>query len=206
MQCRKIKLVVCAFLGINAFILSGCGSTAEVNFERYTLTQTVSPKAYDADYSVKLDMAPILLQGGIVIQVSEVALRPAKNYRYSANLNNELRILAIDEMLRNDVSNKYAADIYVSKFQGTLDGKVLVSANVRFLNKDTEKTLYSKPFAVETSLDSDGYDALVLELKHNYLNIIDEAINEFKQSLNTKVKTSLATASSKAKSSKAKAK
>lgn len=179
----SFKLLVLSLVSAGLFALNGCSSQGDVNFERYTLTQDVSPQAYDSTYTINLNMAPILLQGGIVIQVSDVALRPAKNYRYSANLDVELKVLAINEFLKHELSDKYASEIYVSKFQGTLDGKVLVEANIRFYNKDTGKTLFSAPYTTETALDSDGYDALVVQLKQSYIGIIENAISDFKAKL-----------------------
>lgn len=182
----SIKLFVFSLVSCGFITISGCSSQGDVNFDRYTLTQDVSPKAYDATYQIALDMAPILLQGGIVIQVSDVALRPAKNYRYSANLDSELKILSINEMLKNEISDKYALNIYISKFQGTIDGKVLVDANIRFYDKATGKKILSKPYHIDSELNEDGYDALVSQLKQSYITIMDEAISDFKSVLNDK--------------------
>lgn len=164
--------------------LSGCIAPADVNFERYTLTQDVRPEAYLHEYDIKLTLAPILSQGGVVLQMSEVTLRPAKNYRYSANLADELSLLLGDALLTVNAPKDLSYEVYVAKFQGTTEGEALVTLACKVKAKAEQLTafspidqdvlsqelpvLFSKTYECNSDLTADGYSALVLMLKENF--------------------------------------
>ena len=159
-------------------LVSGCSlGASEVNLDRYTLTQDIAPESYlNQSYSVNVALAPILNQGGVVIQVSDVSLRPAKNYRYSANLDNELKLLLIDELNKAQSSTRYRYDLFVSKFQGTLDGEAIVEVSWQVSGMRSHREVLRGGKELNSALSEDGYEALVLELKNNYLHLIKEMI------------------------------
>lgn len=190
MRYSKLALVLCAFA------LGGCMSSVEVNFERYTLTQDVKPEAYLHDYAVKLSLAPILNQGGVVLQTSDVTLRPAKNFRYSTSLSDELSLLVCDELITAKAPKDLSYEVYVAKFQGTADGQALVTvafkvrAQPKPITAFTPVTqqgqtplmpvLMSKSYEHNSALTADGYSALVQALKANFR----AAVQAFARDLN----------------------
>lgn len=173
-----------ALVGASCLSLSACSlPNAEVNFDRYTLTLDIDPNAYLSPYDIDLTLAPVLDQGGVVIQMSDVSLRPAKNYRYSSDLDNELRLLFIDEALKANMPKEYEqlkTKIYVSKFQGTLDGFAIVSLSVQVCKGDNKQVLFQKAYSQKSKISEDGYNALVSELKNSYLKQVRSFIIDYK--------------------------
>lgn len=169
-----ILLAPCMALG-----LSACSLSEDVNYERYTLTQDVDPMVYQSPYIVEVQIAPLLDQGSVVLQVSDVALRPAKNYRYSSQLSNELALLFLNELHKSDLSTHYQFGLYVSKFQGTLDGKVLVEVLGQVADGRNKRVIFSKSYSRENTQQGDGYESLVLSLKENFIGISQELIADF---------------------------
>lgn len=175
-----LGLLACSSLSVTSCSM-GAG---EVNFDRYSLTLNIDPKTYLYHQAeVDLSLAPALDQGGVVLQMSDVTLRPAKNYRYSADLDKELRLLLVDELLKADLGTSIQSlktDVYVSKFQGTIDGLALVAFSVKLSDIKSGKTILLKDYAAQTNIPQDGYDALVSELKNSYLQQVRAFISDFK--------------------------
>lgn len=191
MRHSKLALVLCALA------LGGCMSAAEVNFERYTLTQDVRPEAYLHDYAVKLSLAPILNQGGVVLQTSDVTLRPAKNFRYSTSLSDELSLLVSDELIAAQAPKNLSYEVYVAKFQGTADGQVLVTVAFKVRKQPKPITAFtpvtkqgemplppvvmSKSYEHNSTISADGYGALVQALKVNFRAAVQAFAQDLKQ-------------------------
>lgn len=174
-----LGLIACSSLSVTSCSM-GAG---EVNFDRYSLTLDIDPKTYLYQAEVDLSLAPALDQGGVVLQMSDVTLRPAKNYRYSADLDKELRLLLVDELLKADLGTSIQSlktDVYVSQFQGTIDGLALVAFSVKLSDMKSGKTILLKDYAAQTNIPQDGYDALVSELKNSYLQQVRAFISDFK--------------------------
>ena len=175
-----LGLLACSSLSVTSCSM-GAG---EVNFDRYSLTLNIDPKTYLYHQAeVDLSLAPALDQGGVVLQMSDVTLRPAKNYRYSADLDKELRLLLVDELLKADLGTSIQSlktDVYVSQFQGTIDGLALVAFSVKLSDIKSGKTILLKDYAAQTNIPQDGYDALVSELKNSYLQQVRAFISDFK--------------------------
>lgn len=179
---KKLNLVLAtAFLST---ALTACGSAADVNFERYTLTQDVQPESYLSKLNVSLYLAPVLDQGGVVLQISDVSLRPAKNHRYSADLDNELRVIFIDELNKASLNKKFESynyKLYVSKFQGTIDGNSIVSVSMQITDPHNDKVLYTGSHTSQSDISADGYGPLVVALKANYLKSVNYLIEEMRK-------------------------
>ncbi len=175
--------VVAGVVAVSSLALNGCMPTQDVRLERYTLTQSIAPEAYNTTYQVQVQLAPILDQGGVVIQVSDVALRPAKNYRFSAELADELKYLLTDQLLKQDFDHRYSFKILITKFQGTLDGKAIVEflAQVTDNRSRRAKVVLNKSYYEESAISEDGYAALVSHLKSNYLAALDKVLADVKQ-------------------------
>ena len=179
---KKLNLVLTsAFLST---VLTACGNVSDVNFERYTLTQDVQPESYLSTLNVSLHLAPVLDQGGVVLQISDVSLRPAKNHRYSADLDNELRVIFIDELSKASLNKNfvnYQYKLYVPKFQGTIDGKSIVSVSMQIIDPKNDQVIYTGSHSSESDISADGYGPLVTALKANYLKSINYLIDEMRK-------------------------
>lgn len=167
-----------SLLTLGALSLNGCMPTSEVNFERYTLTQDVNPEVYKSKYLAEVKLTPILDQGGVVIQISDVVLRPAKNYRYSTSLAAELNILLLNEMMQSKLDPRYKITLYVTKFQGTLEGQVIVEALAQVTNSKNNRVLLTKAYTKSSLQTQDGYDSLVQALKQNYIALCRDLLQD----------------------------
>lgn len=159
--------------------VTGCVSSTQQanNLERYTLTQDVAPQVFMSKQDVNVRLASALNMDGVMIELSDISIRPAQNFRYVDNLDKELRLLTIDEYIKNGVPNNYHTDIFISKFQGTLDGQVKIWAYVEVRNSRNH-LIFRDEFKHEGNTQADGYSALVMSLKAGYLEIIDQVIEQ----------------------------
>ena len=132
----------------------------------------------------------------MVLQTSDVTLRPAKNFRYSTSLSDELSLLVCDELITAKAPKDLSYEVYVAKFQGTADGQALVTvafkvrAQPKPITAFTPVTqqgqtplmpvLMSKSYEHNSALTADGYSALVQALKANFR----AAVQAFARDLN----------------------
>lgn len=157
--------------------LSACAvisSGEDSNLERYTLTGDVPARIFTLEIPVvKVKLTPILASGGVVIETGEVTMRPARNHRYSFDLDRELSLLVMNEYEKKGIPKELQTEIYVSKFQGTYDGFAEVEIYVK-VKTARNRILYEKELSSHTPLRKDGYAALVEELKKQYLALVDD--------------------------------
>lgn len=159
--------------------LSGCVSSTQqsTNLERYSLTQNVAPQVFVSQQDVNVELASTLALGGVTIELSDIAIRPAQNFRYADDLDKELRLLTIDRYLERNFPKNYHTAIFISKFQGTLDGNTKVWAYIEVRNS-RNRLLLREEFKTESKAKADGYAPIVEELKNSYLSIIDQVIDK----------------------------
>lgn len=182
---KKSTLACILTAALGCMTLSSCsvGNTQSSTFDRYSLALDVSPAAFASPYAVALSLAPMLSQGGVVLQLDDVTLRPAKNYRYSSNLDDDLKAIVCDEMMKANLPKAFEqveVAIYVAKFQGTIDGHSLVSVSAKVTDPETNKVYYSKSFNEDSVISADGYGPLVVELKNNFVKITRSMVEVFK--------------------------
>ncbi len=158
-----------AVLIISALLGAGCASEENVNLERYSLVEDLAPTAYTVSYDVTVGLNGVLSEGGIVIQTSPVTLRPAKNYRWSGELSDQLKAMAIDELARQGKGANAVIEIYVSAFQGDLEGNVSIRAACKV--KRHGKEILNREFGYQGRQAQDGYGALVSELKQGWKEV-----------------------------------
>lgn len=161
--------------------LTGCVASNQQsnNLERYTLTQDVAPQVFMSQQDVTVELAPALNMDGVMIELSDITLRPAQNFRYVDALAKELRLLTIDEYMKQGVPNNYHTAIFISKFQGTLDGQVKLWAYIEVRNA-RNRLIFRDEFKREGKSAEDGYGPIVTSLKDIYIDIIDEVITNIK--------------------------
>lgn len=159
-------------------LLCGCMSlNQQSNLERFTLTQDIAPQVFMSQQDVHVELTPALSLGGVTIELSDIAIRPAQNFRYVDDLDKELRLLTINRFMERGFPNNYHTSIFVSKFQGTLDGETKVWAYIEIRN-NRNKLVFRDEFKVESKTTADGYSPLVSSLKASYISIIDSTIDQ----------------------------
>lgn len=179
---KKSKAIGGVCLLSCALLLNGCSTSENIHLERYTLTQDIDPATYNKldFYDCSLQIAPILAQGGVVLQLDDVSLLPANTYRYTSDLDHELLLLLVDRMLKANFSDKYHYSVFVSKFQGSVQGQVLVQLHIQVKN-NKGKVIFSQRYDRNDPLRQDGYTALVEQLKQTYLEEVDRFITSFQE-------------------------
>lgn len=172
----------------SSFWLYGCSQSSEVNLARYSLTLNVAPESYVSPYEIKVKLAPMLDLGGVVIQISDVSMRPAKNYRYTGTLDNELSLLLADELNKAKIPADYKFNLFVSRFHGDLAGQAYVSfaATVSTQKKGQEQIVLQKSYNSVKALQEDGYEHLVTTLKQSYLELLSQLIYDLAATRNEK--------------------
>lgn len=169
----KLLAILLSSLLITSCSLSG---SSDVNYERYSLVEDTVPAAFNTDYGISLDLYGVLKDGGVVLQTSDVSLRPAKNHRWASDLASQLKILLTQELINNGVNTAYKFNVTVTKFQGDLVGNVYISANCIVFNGKNQ--ILDKNIVYKAKQDDDGYDALVAKLKEGWVESSKDLANE----------------------------
>ncbi|MDO5352346.1 MAG: hypothetical protein Q4E81_05915, partial [Succinatimonas sp.] len=99
-------------------------------------------------------------------------------HKWSQKLEDQLRLLAINEFFKYRSLSKFKYEIKVLKFYGSTDGRVFVSLVCKV--QDGDKLVSNQAYVQELIQSEDGYDALVASLKDGYLNLINKIILDIK--------------------------
>lgn len=172
-----IKNILLIVLSICFF--QACQSTVENN-QKYSLIVNTDFNYVDFDYKIVINAQDILLDGGIVVQDSNVSLYSAVNHRWSDNLISQLKLLLSEQLGKHGVKKDLNINLYVIDFQGTNTGVAKVSFLATVKNKNQ---IFKKFYSSEEKLTSDGYSSLVIALKEGYLKNINQFIFDFTNSL-----------------------
>lgn len=164
-----MKLLTTSLVAL--FLLTSCSST-NVNYERYTLVEGLDSNQFARNYDLLVTVAPVLDEGGIVLKTSPVTLRAANNHLWTSDIKAQLGTILMDKMRTNSVRNNLNIQMYVGKFYGSSDGTTFIDLTVNIKKKD--KTVFNKSYYKEGKQSADGYDALVENLKDNYIEICQE--------------------------------
>lgn len=170
-QCRGFKSIFFALWCCLPF-LQGCGS-AEVVYDRYSLIGDLDAQAFVTD-NLKVRLLGVLGEGGVVLETSDVTLRPAKNHRWADDLALQLELITSQQLTAAGISPLRSFEITVFKFQGDLKGEVTIAAVCREILSDKRK----KPAVYEMNYrehqQQDGYQALVETLRQGWLQLSQE--------------------------------
>ncbi|MFS6937199.1 PqiC family protein [Neisseria animaloris] len=147
--------------------LSACSTPAP---QYFTLpdSQYSQPARRGSEIAVRVYLAEPLNNGGLVYQTDAYHVNFARNHLWAAALDNALTAGFSNKLNRSDTrymfvpaarsSSTQTLKIYVEAFQGSYQGKTLVSGYALWPNGE------SRPFHIETPQQGDGYTAMVESL------------------------------------------
>ncbi len=171
----KSRILTGLILGVA--MLGGCSNDTPSQI-RYSMVQDLQPETMSGSEKINLQLNPVLDGGGIVLQVSEHSLREARFHRWAEPLNEQLEALVINTMKHeNFILRDQTLDVYVSRFQGSEEGKIYVSASFSVINAKGEP-IRTASRQLETQQQTAGYDALVSALRSCFDKLCHEAITE----------------------------
>ncbi len=159
-------------LTLSLCLITGCFSTSEVIYDRYTLIEDLNGAAINANYNLNVNVLDILNEGGVVLKTSDVTLRPATNHRWASELSAQLRALLVEALYKHNVSSKNIYTLYVYKFYGDIDGNTDIA--VLFVAERGQKKIFEKTFNYAGQQEKPGYDGLVLELKKGFKQLAEQ--------------------------------
>ncbi len=157
-------------------LLSGCISNsfqAQEN-DNYTLVDNVSPATLNSNIELNVEVASPLNKGFIVVKTSDVSLRVTNSHKWSQKLEDQLSLLAINELLKYPSISKYKYEINVLQFYGSTEGRVFISLACKVQNGS--KIILIRDYSQDFLQNEDGYDALAESLKEGYVKIINRII------------------------------
>ncbi len=151
-----------------ALLLAACSSTQSTQYFVLPDSQYIQPNRPGNEVAVKVFLSQALDNGALVYQTDAHHVHFAKNHLWANPL---------DSALANHISNKLnrlspqqvfvpagrskssrQLKVYVEAFQGSHEGKTIVSGYALWPNGS------SKPFHAETAQAGDGYAAMVTSL------------------------------------------
>lgn len=172
------NLVKALVVSAIALVLNAC-QNSNIDYNRYFLVSNVRASSFVEQNNIKLKLNDVLANGGIVIQMSDVALYTATNHRWADRLDLQLKALWVDRFVCDKYKN-LDFNIYVSEFNGSQDGYAKVALAVWVYDKK-HNVVFNHDYHHSQALEQDGYDALVSALKNSYLLIIDKFNSDFSE-------------------------
>ncbi|GED22764.1 PqiC family protein [Halomonas halmophila] len=191
-------LVTLLTAALAALALSGC-ATSQTPVSQYTLPDApIGEHDIGATAEHQLVIRPIRLASyldveGIVLQVDELTVRAARTHQWAEPLGRQLerglrdrlaarlpdtRVLLDDATRRQDTP--VALRIEMTRFQGRHDGQAI--AEGRWQLRDASGELLAlTPFRLTTTLQADGYPALVKALGANLDRLAEQLAGHIRQ-------------------------
>jgi|SRR5690554_1894360 len=180
-----------------ALSLTACAGKS-VNIQRYNLPESTAatslPSANAEQVLVigAIHLAEFLDSESIVLQLDDITLHQAREHLWAENLSQQLRrglrsrlssrlpnilVVADGRGLKQDAWN---LQLEIEQFQGHFAGKALTSGQWQ-LHDSKGKLVFIAPFKMETTLNSDGYPALVRALGNNLDKLAEQLAGEIQQ-------------------------
>ena len=151
--------------------LAGCVSgTDQDNLQRYSLIENISTYALSSDLDVKVRLLTPLERGGLVIKTSDVALYVATAHKWTSELDEQLRLLTVNELLRYQVPGSTSFDIQVRQLYGSVDGVVYISFAATV---SSGERIFKRSYETSFKQFADGYDYLVVSLRKGYVDLVN---------------------------------
>ncbi|MGL5225212.1 MAG: PqiC family protein [Aeromonas sp.] len=187
----KKSILTFALLGL----LAGC-SSSQPTLHYYTLNaQTPPPAAPPVQPQHQLVLTPVTLASqldrvSLVYQLDGQELYFTEYNRWAGALDDQLNQLTINGLsarlpgwvVRQDNARKGPVlTILVERFQGSHDGRAVLSGRWRLLSEDGT-VLRDVPFSQERVLPADGYNALVGELGAGWQQLLEQIASSVRQS------------------------
>lgn len=170
-----LKLITTTLLALS---LSACVSS---NTARYSITSNILN--YDVDDSIEVNVKmPLYLScSGVVLQTSDVSFIEAVNNKWVEPITTQIKKVVENKIIDKKLPKDLTYFIYVSKFNGSTNGKVITSLAITVKKQDKELLSFNKDLV--TSLSGDGYEILVADLRDNLNLLLDDFVTKAKNSL-----------------------
>lgn len=165
---------------LSAFLISACvGGSSNVSMVRYTLTDDIGSEALSSLNDVRVKLYGAINENAVVIQLSPVEIRPASSHLWNGKLSDQLALIMSDLMLKEGLAHDLHADIFVTKFYGSLSGEVTIDAFFKVSRGN--KILVAQNFNFHDRQLEPGYSALVMLLKKGWTSICLQALQMAKE-------------------------
>ena len=170
-----LKLITTILLALS---VSACVSS---NIARYSITSNILNYDVDDSYEVNVKMPLYLSCSGIVLQTSDVSFVEAVNNKWVEPITTQIQMLVENKIIDKKLPKDLSYFVYVSKFNGSTNGKVFTSLSISVKKQNKELLSFNKDLI--TNLSGDGYDILVADLRDNLNLLLDDFITKAKVSL-----------------------
>ena len=154
---------------VAALMLAACGTSQSTQYFVLPDSRYIQPQAQGSELAVDITLAEPLSGGGLVYQTDAHHINMARNHLWAGNLENALAASISNKL--NRLNPRYVfvpvarsnsdtrLRVYIEAFQGSYQGHTVVSGYALWPDGT------SRPFAVETPQDGDGYTAMVEALE-----------------------------------------
>jgi len=173
MQCAQTAIA----MSLVWLLLTGCTSPAPKEVSLYLLrtpSDVTNPPV--ATGSVKIGLGEVrtasyLDEPGIMLELADRKIRPARYHRWAEPLSNSLAVILSDSIsadLGQSISSRtdsnawdYRVDVYVDELHGTRDGVAKLYATWTIVALGSEEADRFHRFSTQERVPSDGYAGLV---------------------------------------------
>lgn len=177
-----------------SLLLSACASSVTPP-ARYMLPSSpmvITPSQPQGILQVRsLRIAHYIDVDGIVMQLNDITLNEAREHQWAESIGRQLerslrsqlsQELKDIQVIRDDgnAPNALTLSLEVDQFQGRHDGIAVTSGQWQLRGANNE-LLALKGFSAETTLDEDGYPALVRALGASWDNVASQIANQIRQ-------------------------
>ncbi|APX94966.1 hypothetical protein BWR19_08795 [Halomonas sp. 1513] len=194
MPCRWRAIAVLLLLAL----LTGCASGGGNGAQRYSLPEGAQPSPLSrgeapAERLVvsRVRVTDYLDAEGIVMQLDDITLNRARQHLWAEDLPRQLQRglrqrlaerLPDTQVLGDDSrrDGAYELRLDVTHFQGRHDGRAIARGEWQLRDASGE-VIALEPFSASTTLDADGYPALVRALGHSWDAVADQLADRLRE-------------------------
>ncbi|SDK78069.1 hypothetical protein SAMN05192555_101183 [Franzmannia pantelleriensis] len=179
-------------------LLAGCASGGGVSAQRYSLPEGVQPNQVSRSDAPsqrlvvsRIRVTDYLDAEGIVMQLDDITLNRARQHLWAEDLSRQLQrglrqrlaerlpdTQVVGDDSRRDGAHELRLD--VTHFQGRYDGQAIARGEWQLRDASGE-IIALEPFAAATTLDADGYPALVRALGLSWDAVADQLADRLQE-------------------------
>lgn len=150
------------------FSLSACVSTRPApDAAYYLLASDLPASSSPADLAIEsIELADYLNTSSLVVELEDSQFTHARYHRWSEPLRSGIRRV-LERQLghpNEEDTPAYRADLTVDRYHGTIEGEVFLEGRYRLYSKYGDESANSGNFSFRSTLEEDGYPAMVREL------------------------------------------
>lgn len=153
---------------IPLFCLSACVSTRPAPEAAYYLLANELPEtSRQADLAIgAIELADYLNSSSLLLELEDAQLIQARYHRWSEPLGSGIRRVLERQLGQHNEADQPAhrVDLTLDRFHGTIEGEVFLEGRYRLYSKNSDKVANSGNFSFRSTLEEDGYPAMVREL------------------------------------------